>query len=129
MLMITQTYTTEQQADAPGFHRAANYVVKSEGGRSAKVGEQISEMKGEPDWMRTFRLKSLALFEKRPMPTWGADLSGIDFDNIYYYIKPVAQQGKTWDDIPADIKDTFDRLDIPQAEQNHLASSQAKSDS
>src|SRR5258708_6196773 len=119
--MSTQTYTTEQQAYAPGFHMAENYVFKSERGLSAKVVEQISEMKGEPDWMRKFRLKSLALFEKRPMPTWGADLSGIDFDNIYYYIKPVAQQGKTWDDIPADIKDTFDRLGIPQAEQKYLA--------
>jgi Fe-S cluster assembly protein SufB len=98
-----------------------HYVFKSERGLSTKIVEQISEMKGEPDWMRKFRLKSLALFEQRPMPTWGADLSGIDFDNIYYYIKPVAQQGKTWDDIPSDIKDTFDRLGIPQAEQKYLA--------
>ena len=100
---------------------AENYVFKSERGLSRTVVEQISEMKGEPDWMRKFRLKSLDLFEKRPMPTWGADLSGIDFDNIFYYIKPVAEQGKTWDDIPADIKDTFDRLGIPQAEQKYLA--------
>src|SRR5260221_2934443 len=119
--MVTQTYTTEQQAYAPGFHMAENYVFKSERGLSAKVVEQISEMKGEPDWMRTFRLKSLALFEKRPMPTWGADLSGIDFDNIYYYIKPVAQQGKTWDDFLSDIKASLDRLGIPQAEQKCLA--------
>src|SRR3954470_9245777 len=119
--MSTQVYSTEQQAYAPGFHMAENYAFKSERGLSRKIVEQISEMKGEPEWMRTFRLKSLALFEKRPMPTWGADLSGIDFDNIYYYIKPVAQQGKTWDDIPSDIKDTFDRLGIPQAEQKYLA--------
>src|SRR6266567_4451865 len=119
--MSTQVYTTEQQAYSPGFHMAENYVFKSERGLSAKIVEQISEMKGEPEWMRTFRLKSLALFEKRPMPTWGANLSGIDFDTIYYYIKPVAQQGKTWDDIPSDIKDTFDRLGIPQAEQKYLA--------
>jgi len=78
-------------------------------------------MKGEPSWMRNFRLKSLDLFEKRPMPTWGADLSGINFDDIYYYIKPVQEQGKTWDDIPAEIKDTFDRLGIPQAERQYLA--------
>src|SRR5260370_11027359 len=71
--------------------------------------------------MRQFRLKSLDLFEKRPMPTWGADLSGINFDNIYYYIKPIPQQGKTWDDIPSEIKDTFDRLGIPQAEKKYLA--------
>src|SRR6266536_3612790 len=119
--MSTQVDTTEQQAYAPGFHMDENYVFKSERGLSRKVVEQISEMKGEPAWMRTFRLKSLALFEKRPMPTWGADLSGIDFDNIYYYIKPVAEQGKTWNDIPSDIKDTFDRLGIPQAEQKYLA--------
>ncbi len=118
--MSTQTFDTEQQA-YPGFHMAENYVFKSERGLSAKIVEQISEMKGEPDWMRKFRLKSLALFEKRPMPTWGADLSGIDFDNIYYYIKPMQQQGKTWDDVPAEIKETFDRLGIPQAERKYLA--------
>ena len=119
--MSTQTYLAEQETYAPGFHMAENYVFKSEQGLSRKIVEQISEMKGEPAWMRTLRLQSLALFEKRPMPTWGADLSGIDFDKIYYYIKPVAQQGKTWDDIPTDIKDTFDRLGIPQAEQKYLA--------
>src|SRR6266851_1156013 len=80
--MSTQVSTMEQQAYSPGFHMAENYVFKSERGLSAKIVEQISEMKGEPSWMRQFRLKSLALFEKRPMPTWGADLSGIDFDNI-----------------------------------------------
>jgi len=119
--MNTQAYGTDQQEYTAGFHMAENYVFKSERGLSKKVVEQISEMKGEPAWMRNFRLKSLALFEKRPMPTWGADLSGIDFDNIYYYIKPIAQQGKSWDDIPVDIKDTFDRLGIPQAEQKYLA--------
>src|SRR5205809_2818960 len=119
--MSTQVKSTEQQAYAPGFHMAENYAFKSERGLSKKIVAQISEMKGEPSWMRDFRLKSLKLFEKRPMPTWGADLSGIDFDDIYYYIKPVPQQGKTWDDIPSEIKDTFDRLGIPQAEQKYLA--------
>src|SRR5213596_1936203 len=118
---MSQVFDMEQQTYNPGFHMAENYAFKSERGLSRKVVEQISEMKGEPAWMRKFRLKSLDLFEKRPMPTWGADLSGIDFDTIYYYIKPVAQQGKTWDDIPSDIKDTFDRLGIPQAEQKYLA--------
>src|SRR5258708_13114190 len=97
---------------------AENYVFKSERGMSANVVEQISEMKGEPDWMRTFRLKSLDLFEKPPMPTWGADLSGIDFDNISYYIKPVAEQDKPSDDIPPDIKHTSDPLGIPHPPQN-----------
>jgi len=118
--MSTQAFDTEQQ-EYPGFHMAENYAFKSERGLSAKIVEQISEMKGEPDWMRKFRLKSLALFEKRPMPTWGADLSGIDFDNIFYYIKPMQEQGRTWDDVPAEIKETFDRLGIPQAERKYLA--------
>src|SRR5207248_6386301 len=118
---MSQVFNVEQQEYSPGFHMAENYAFKSERGLSRKVVEQISEMKGEPDWMRKFRLKSLDLFEKRPMPTWGADLSGIDFDNIFYYIKPIPEQGKTWEDIPPDIKDTFDRLGIPQAEQKYLA--------
>src|SRR6266446_6078974 len=118
--MSTQAFDTEQR-EYPGFHMAENYVFKSERGLSTKIAEQISEMKGEPAWMRKFRLKSLALFEKRPMPTWGADLSGIDFDNIYYYIKPMQQQGRTWDEVPPEIKETFDRLGIPQAERKYLA--------
>src|SRR5881275_1188392 len=119
--MSTQVDTTEQQTYSPGFHMAENYAFKSERGLNRKVVEQISEMKGEPDWMRKFRLKSLDLFEKRPMPTWGADLSGIYFDNIYYYIKPVQEQGKTWEEVPSEIKDTFDRLGIPEAERKFLA--------
>ncbi len=118
---MSQAFELEQGGYSAGFHVAENYAFKSEKGLNKKVVEQISEMKGEPSWMRQFRLKSFDLFEKRPMPTWGADLSGINFDDIYYYIKPVSQQGKTWNDIPAEIKDTFDRLGIPQAEQKYLA--------
>jgi Fe-S cluster assembly protein SufB len=111
----------QEQAYSPGFHVPENYAFKSQKGLNETIVAQISEMKGEPSWMRDFRLKSLKLFEKRPMPTWGADLSGINFDDIYYYIKPVREQGKTWNDIPSEIKDTFDRLGIPQAEQKYLA--------
>ncbi|MBV9691948.1 MAG: Fe-S cluster assembly protein SufB [Ktedonobacteraceae bacterium] len=119
--MSGQAFELEQGTYTAGFHVAENYTYKSEKGLDKRVVENISEMKGEPSWMRQFRLKSLDLFEKRPMPTWGADLSGIDFDDIYYYIKPVPQQGKNWDEIPPEIKDTFDRLGIPQAEQKYLA--------
>ncbi len=87
---MSQAFELEQGTYSPGFHVAENYAYKSQKGLSEKVVAQISEMKGEPSWMRDFRLKSLKLFDKRPMPTWGADLSGIDFDNIYYYIKTVA---------------------------------------
>ncbi|GLV58974.1 Fe-S cluster assembly protein SufB [Dictyobacter sp. S3.2.2.5] len=118
---MSQAFELEQGNYSAGFHVAENYTYKSQRGLTRKVVEQISEMKGEPSWMRDFRLKSFELYEKRPMPTWGADLSGINFDDIFYYIKPVAQQGKNWDDIPLEIKDTFDRLGIPQAEQKYLA--------
>src|SRR5215831_15139133 len=118
---MTDLVTTDLEKYSAGFSMPENYAFKSKKGLSREIVEQISEMKGEPAWMRQFRLKSLELFEKRPMPTWGADLSGINFDDIYYYIKPVREQGKTWEDIPAEIKDTFDRLGIPQAERKFLA--------
>jgi len=118
---MSQAFELEQGTYSPGFHVAENYAFKSAKGLNETIVAQISEMKGEPSWMRDFRLKSLKLFQNRPMPTWGADLSGINFDDIYYYIKPVPQQGKTWNDIPPEIKDTFDRLGIPQAEQKYLA--------
>jgi Fe-S cluster assembly protein SufB len=118
---MTQAYETAQESYEAGFHVAENYAFKSKKGLNREIVEQISEMKGEPKWMRDIRLKSLEHFVKRPVPTWGADLSGIDFDDIYYYIKPVQQQGKTWEEIPAEIKDTFDRLGIPQAERKFLA--------
>src|SRR6516162_4549772 len=78
-------------------------------------------MKSEPQWMRDFRHKSLDAFLKRPIPTWGGDLSTIDFDDIYYYIKPTERAGATWDDLPAEIKDTFEQLGIPEAERKYLA--------
>jgi len=118
---MSQAYEVEQSGYTAGFHVPENYAFKSKKGLSREVVEQISEMKGEPTWMRNFRLKSLEHFLKRPMPTWGADLSGINFDDIYYYIKPVQQQGKTWEEIPSEIKDTFDRLGIPEAERKFLA--------
>src|SRR5216117_2784128 len=104
-----------------GFHDEENYVFKSERGLSAEVVAAISERKNEADWMRKFRLKSLDYFMARPLPEWGGDLSQIDFDNIYYYIKPTAEQAQSWEDLPADIKNTWDRLGIPEAERKFLA--------
>jgi Fe-S cluster assembly protein SufB len=78
-------------------------------------------MKDEPEWMRDFRLKALEHFQKRPMPNWGADLSGIDFDDIFYYIRPAEKQGKTWEEVPEYIKNTFEKLGIPEAERKFLA--------
>ncbi|HEU0165619.1 MAG TPA: Fe-S cluster assembly protein SufB, partial [Thermomicrobiales bacterium] len=105
-----------------GFHDEEDYVFKSKKGLTRKVVEEISYMKNEPDWMRDFRLKSFEHFEKRPMPNWGSPaIKDINFDDIYYYIKPAAEQGKTWDEVPAYIKDTFEKLGIPEAERSFLA--------
>ena len=104
-----------------GFHDEENYVFKSERGLTREVVEAISEHKNEPDWMRKFRLKSLEYFEARPLPEWGGDLTQIDFDNIYYYIKPTEKQAEKWEDLPADILDTWDKLGIPEAEKKYLA--------
>src|ERR687887_401382 len=104
-----------------GFRDEENYVFKSERGLTREVVGAISEHKNEPDWMRKFRLKSLEYFQARPLPTWGGDLTQIDFDNIYYYIKPTEKQAQSWEDLPPDIKNTWDRLGIPEAERKFLA--------
>jgi Fe-S cluster assembly protein SufB len=104
-----------------GFHDTEDYFFKSGKGLNEEVVRNISKMKDEPEWMLDFRLKALEYFNRRPMPNWGADLSGINFDDIYYYIRPSEKQGKTWDEIPAYIKETFDKLGIPEAEKKYLA--------
>jgi Fe-S cluster assembly protein SufB len=104
-----------------GFHDAENYVFKSERGLNKEVVENISRMKGEPQWMLDFRLKGLSHFLARPMPTWGADISGLDLANIFYYVKPTEGSKGSWDDVPDTIKNTFDKLGIPEAERKFLA--------
>jgi len=104
-----------------GFSDPETYVFKSRKGLDEEVVRHISSMKGEPEWMLEFRLKALAHFEKRPIPTWGADLSNLNLDDIYYYVRPTEAMGKSWDDVPETIKNTFDKLGIPEAEQKFLA--------
>ncbi len=103
-------------------------VFKVEKGINADIVRQISEMKEEPQWMLDFRLEALEIFESKPMPEWGGDID-IDFQDIYYYLKPTEGQGKTWDEVPAEIKETFERLGIPQAEREYLAGVKAQFDS
>ena len=104
-----------------GFRDEENYVFKSRRGLSPEVVEEISAHKNEPEWMRKFRLKSLEYFRARPLPQWGGNLNEIDFDNIFYYIKPTEKQANSWEDLPPDIKNTWDRLGIPEAERKFLA--------
>ncbi|HES59346.1 MAG TPA: Fe-S cluster assembly protein SufB, partial [Caldithrix sp.] len=104
-----------------GFSDPDTFVFKSRKGLDEEVVRQISAMKGEPQWMLEFRLKALEHFQARPMPTWGADLSDLDLDDIFYYVKPTDAEGQTWEDVPETIKNTFEKLGIPEAEQKYLA--------
>jgi Fe-S cluster assembly protein SufB len=112
-----------------GFHDVEDYKFKSGRGLTREMVAQISEMKKEPAWMLAFRLKAHEIFLRKPMPTWGADLSGIDFDNIHYYVKSSEKTEKDWDDVPSYIKDTFDKLGIPEAERKFLAGVSAQYES
>jgi Fe-S cluster assembly protein SufB len=89
-------------------------------GLSADVVRDISRLKGEPQWMLDLRLKGLKLFDRKPLPTWGGEVGGIDFDNIKYFVRSTEKQAASWDDLPEDIKNTYDRLGIPEAEKQRL---------
>ena len=114
-----------------GFSDPERYAFKSRRGLDRGVVEQISAHKQEPDWMLQFRLRALDIFRRKPMPTWpAADLSAIDFDNIFYYLRPTDNSAeKNWDDVPPYIKDTFDKLGIPEAERKFLAGVSAQYES
>ncbi len=106
---------------ALGWSDEEDYVFKPRRGLDSDLVREMSLMKKEPQWMLDFRMKSLNRFERRPMPSWGGDLDGIDFDNIFYYIKPTEEQVSEWDDVPESIKNTYEKLGIPQAERKYLA--------
>ena len=89
-------------------------------GLNEEVVRDISSKKSEPEWMLQLRLKGLGLFDKKPMPNWGSDLSGIDFDNIKYFVRSTEKQATSWEELPDEIKNTYDRLGIPEAEKKRL---------
>ena len=112
-----------------GFHDDVKPVYSIPPGLSARVVQEISHIKNEPGWMLERRLKALAAFDKRPVPVWGANLLDIDFQSICYYLKPSERQVASWDKVPIKIKQTFDKLGIPQAEQKFLSGVGAQYDS
>jgi Fe-S cluster assembly protein SufB len=112
-----------------GFSDPETFVFRSRKGLDRDVVRQISTLKGEPEWMLEFRMKALDHYQKRPMPTWGGDISKLDLDDIYYYVRPAESEGRSWDDVPDTIKKTFDRLGIPEAERKFLAGAGAQYDS
>jgi Fe-S cluster assembly protein SufB len=125
--MTDQLTTQDQQLAALGRYEygwadsdVAGAVAQR--GLNEAVVRDISAKKSEPAWMLDLRLKGLRLFGRKPMPAWGADLTGIDFDNIKYFVRSTEKQATTWDDLPADIKNTYDKLGIPEAEKQRLVS-------
>lgn len=114
-----------------GFSDPESMVGRAPKGISREVVENISRFKNEPDWMREFRLRAYNSFEQKPMPKWGNQgiMTNINFDDIYYYIPPGAERGRNWEDVPEDIKRTFDKLGIPEAERKFLAGVSAQYDS
>src|SRR3954465_2880463 len=130
--MATPEVLAEQQAlvginadykEKFGFHDPeTGYAFKAPKGLSKALGEQISEFKNEPRWMRDFRLKALEHFLSRPQPTWGSPmLAEVDQLNIHYFVRASEKSSRTWDDVPAGDLMTFDRLGIPEAERNFLS--------
>ncbi len=112
-----------------GFHDPDHSVFRAKKGIDKNMVSQMSEIKGEPGWMRDIRLNALEIFLQKPTPTWGGRVSDINFDDIYYYVRPTDREGRTWEDVPEDIKKTFDRLGIPEAERKFLAGVGAQYDS
>ncbi len=124
----TKTHDPVGEINKYDFRNEERYVFKARKGLDAEVVCQISEMKSEPAWMRDFRLKSLEIFESKPVPRWGGHID-IKFEDLYYYIKPTDHQSRTWDDVPEEIKTTFDKLGIPEAEKKYLAGVKAQYES
>jgi Fe-S cluster assembly protein SufB len=109
-------------AERYGFHDAENYLYKAPKGLNREIVEKISEFKSEPQWMREFRLKALEHFWARPQPTWGSPmLAEVDYDDIHYFVRASERAERSWDEVPEDVKKTFDRLGIPEAERKFLS--------
>lgn len=113
----------------PNFQTKEHYAYRSKKGLSEKVIRDISKMKGEPSWMLDKRLEALEIFGKKQLPEWGPDLSSLEFDDLYYYLKPTEKKADAWESVPEDIKETFDKLGIPEAERKFLAGSSAQYES
>ncbi|MFP3917992.1 Fe-S cluster assembly protein SufB [Lysinibacillus telephonicus] len=112
-----------------GFHDKDVSIFRSKRGLTEEIVREISNMKNEPEWMLDYRLKALEIFYSKPMPQWGGDLSALNFDEITYYVKPSEATQRSWDEVPEEIKATFDKLGIPEAEQKYLAGVSAQYES
>lgn len=112
-----------------GFRDEHKPIYKTSPGLSEAVVQEISYLKNEPEWMRNLRLDAFKIFQAKPMPVWGADLSTFDFDKIIYYVRPWEKKARSWSDVPAEIKNTFDKIGVPEAEKKFFAGVSAQYDS
>ena len=119
--MASKTNVDEINRNIYDIKDKDNYEFKMQKGLSREIVEEISKKKNEPDWMLEIRLKALDMYNKLELPTWGPDLSELKMDEIATYVKPKTNLNTSWDDVPEDIKNTFDRLGIPEAEKKSLA--------
>lgn len=129
MAIDKSKYDSISSDNPADFKEKEEYVFKTPKGLNEDVVREISKIKGEPEWMLNYRLKSLKCFEEKPMPDWGVDLSDMDFDEYTYYIRPSDHKTDKWDEVPDTIKDTFNKLGIPEAEQKFLAGTSAQYES
>jgi len=118
-----------KEQDRYNFTTDIDYAQQTRRGIGADVVRKISEYKGEPQWMLDFRLKALDVFNSKPMPKWGVDLGELDFEQFYYYMRATPEKARTWEDVPESIKDTFEKLGIPEAERKYLAGVETQMDS
>ena len=124
-----KTYIADIDRGIYDIKNEFTYAYKTEKGLTPEIIREISQEKNEPKWMTDFRLKSLEIYNKKPIPTWGVDLSDLDMDEIIAYIRPNTEMKNRWEDVPEEIKDTFERLGLPQAERESLAGVGAQYDS
>ena len=127
--MSEKTQVEEINRNIYDIKNKDEYDFKMQKGLNKEIVEEISEMKHDPDWMREIRLKALEIYNKLEMPTWGPDLSGLKMDEIATYVKPKTKLNSSWEDVPEDIRNTFDSLGIPEAERSSLAGVGAQYDS
>lgn len=127
--MATKTYVADVDRGVYDIINTENHKFVADKGLTEAIIKEISREKNEPEWMLNYRLESLRVYKEKPVPTWGADLSDLDVENIVHYVRPNTEMARTWDDVPEDIKMTFERLGIPQAERESLAGVGAQYDS
>ena len=126
---MSKTQVNEIDRNIYDIKNKDDYEFKMQKGLNREIVEQISKRKNEPDWMLEIRLKALEMYEKLELPTWGPDLSELKMDEIATYVKPKTNLNSSWEDVPDEIKDTFDKLGIPEAEKTSLAGVGAQYDS